>query len=147
MNGYIEIFEQTAVNYTHLLDGVEDTVSYFKTRELKQSVATTKTAEETDIILKSLNVRQYFDLLLGFKDVTNPKPAPRLFRIASEKAGCSESELLHVGDSLEDDIMGAINTGIKCVWLNRNKVRNDLGFKIDYEISSLLELLEILKIE
>ncbi len=72
------------------------------------------------------------------------KPNPRLFQIAVEKAGCSKQQLLHVGDSLQDDVTGAINTGGKCVWLNRKRARNNLKLKIDYEISSLLELLEIL---
>lgn len=72
------------------------------------------------------------------------KPNPRLFQIAVEKAGCSKQQLLHVGDSLRDDVTGARNAGVKCVWLNRKRARNDLKLKIDYEISSLSELLEIL---
>jgi putative hydrolase of the HAD superfamily len=72
------------------------------------------------------------------------KPDPGLFQVAVEKAGCSTGQLLHVGDSLQNDIIGAINAGIKCVWLNRSGAKNNLHLKIDYEVSSLLELLEIL---
>lgn len=85
-----------------------------------------------------------FQFVVFSQDYDVEKPDPRMFRIGVEKAGCSEQELLHVGDSLEDDIMGAINSGIKCVWLNRQRVKNNLDIRIDYEISSLLELLEIL---
>jgi len=38
----------------------------------------------------------------------------------------------------------AKNAGIKCVWLNRKWARKSMDVKMDYEISSLLELLEIL---
>jgi len=48
------------------------------------------------------------------------KPDPRLFQIAVEKAGCSIQQLLHVGDSLTNDITGSMAAGIKSVWLNRN---------------------------
>ena len=36
-------------------------------------------------------------------------------------------------------------TGIRGVWLNRNRVSNDTGVIPDYEIESLQELLRILK--
>ena len=61
--------------------------------------------------------------------------------IALEKAGCSDKEMPHVGDSLEIDIAGATNAGIMSIWLNKQKVETNL--QIDYEISSLLDLLEI----
>jgi len=85
-----------------------------------------------------------FQFAVFSQDYGVEKPDSRLFQIAVEKAGCSKQQLLHVGDSLETDIMGAINAGIKCVWLNRKRMKNNLSLKIDYEISSLLELLEIL---
>ena len=72
------------------------------------------------------------------------KPNSTLFQIALEKAGCSRHQLLHVGDSLQEDVIGAINADIRCVWLNRKQVKSILNLKIDYEISSLLELPEIL---
>jgi 2-haloalkanoic acid dehalogenase type II len=85
-----------------------------------------------------------FQFVVFSQDYGVEKPNPRLFQIAVEKAGCAKQQLLHVGDSLQDDVMGAINVGIKCVWLNRKRVKNNLDFKINHEISSLLELLEIL---
>ena len=85
-----------------------------------------------------------FKFVVFSQDYRIEKPNPELFHIAVDKAGCSQQQLLHVGDSLVDDIMGAGNAGIKCVWLNRKRIKNDSGIKIDYEIQSLLELLEIL---
>ena len=73
------------------------------------------------------------------------KPDPEIFHIALEKLGCSRQELLHVGNSLENDIAGALNAGIKCVWLNRDRIRNNTRTTVDNEISSLSELLDILK--
>lgn len=86
-----------------------------------------------------------FQFIIFSQEYGVEKPDPRIFQITLEKTGCSKQELLHVGDSLETDITGAIKAGINCVWLNRRSLKNNLGVKIDYEISSLLELLEILK--
>jgi len=72
------------------------------------------------------------------------KPDPAIFRISLSELGCSEAELLHVGDSLENDVNGAHNTGISCAWLNRNQVENNTTTRPDYEINSLTELLEML---
>ena len=85
-----------------------------------------------------------FQFVIFSQDYGIEKPDPRIFRIALEKAGVSEKELLHVGDDLEIDIKGAIDVGINYVWLNRRKAKNILDLKIEYEISSLLELPEIL---
>ncbi len=84
-----------------------------------------------------------FQFVVFSQDYGVEKPDPKLFNIAIEKSGCTKNQLLHVGDSLETDVMGAVKTGIKYVWLNRRHVKNDLGLRIDYEIASLSELLEI----
>jgi putative hydrolase of the HAD superfamily len=72
------------------------------------------------------------------------KPDAAIFQIALRELGCSETELLHVGDSLENDVEGAHNTGIRCAWLNRNHIENDTDTIPDYEIRLLTELLDIL---
>lgn len=86
-----------------------------------------------------------FQFLVFSQDCDIEKPDPRIFQIAMKKAECSSKQLLHVGDSLQDDVMGALKAGIRCVWLNRKQEKNNLNLKIDYEISSLLKLLEILE--
>jgi FMN phosphatase YigB (HAD superfamily) len=42
---------------------------------------------------------------------------------------------------MESDIIGASNTGVKSVWLNRNGIHSASSVKPDYEITSLSELL------
>jgi putative hydrolase of the HAD superfamily len=85
-----------------------------------------------------------FQFVVFSEDHGVEKPDPRLFQIALEKAGCSREELVHVGDSLENDIIGAKRAGIKCVWINRKRQERNVDTRPDCEISSLSELLEIL---
>ncbi len=85
-----------------------------------------------------------FQFAVFSQDYGVEKPDPKLFQIAMEKASCSKEQLFHIGDSLTDDIVGGMNTGIKCAWLNRNNAENYLGIKVDYEIHKLSDLLNIL---
>jgi 2-haloalkanoic acid dehalogenase type II len=60
-----------------------------------------------------------FSFVVFSQECVIEKPNPEFYRIAVEKAGCSKSELLHVGDSLENDVIGAADVGIRSIWLNR----------------------------
>ena len=86
-----------------------------------------------------------FRFVVFSRDYGFEKPDRRIFEVALEKAGCSgHDELLHVGDSLVNDVYGAKKAGMKSVWLNRPRVQNDTGIEPDFEIATLEELLSIL---
>jgi 2-haloalkanoic acid dehalogenase type II len=85
-----------------------------------------------------------FDSVVFSQERRIEKPDPNIFRITLRELGCSEAELLHVGDSLENDVEGAHGAGIMCAWLNRDQVENDTNIIPDYEIHTLTELLDIL---
>lgn len=48
-----------------------------------------------------------------------PKPDGAVFRAALEVAGCRPAEALHVGDSLDNDVVGARAAGIRAVLVRR----------------------------
>jgi HAD superfamily hydrolase (TIGR01509 family) len=72
------------------------------------------------------------------------KPDLRIFEIALDSAGCAAHELVHVGDSPENDVAGARAAGVGSVWLNRDRQERDTDVEPDWEIRSLGELEEIL---
>ena len=88
----------------------------------------------------------YFDFVIFAQDAKVEKPDPKIFEITVQKAGCEFAQLLHVGDSLENDVAGAKNVGIHAVWLNRDGTINKTDIQPDYEISSLTEILAILEL-
>ena len=85
-----------------------------------------------------------FRFIVFSQDHGIEKPDPGIFHITLQQAGCRREQLLHVGDSLLNDIGGAIGAGIKCVWLNRVGVVNSAGITADFEVASLWELPNIL---
>ncbi len=47
------------------------------------------------------------------------KPDPAVFRYAQEKLGLEAADLIFVGDSYENDVIGAKNSGWSVIWVNR----------------------------
>lgn len=82
-----------------------------------------------------------FDFVVFSQDYGFEKPDRRLFAIALAQAGCAPQELLHVGDSLTNDVGGAMGAGVRSVWLNRDGQENATGVQPDFEVTSLTELL------
>lgn len=85
-----------------------------------------------------------FAFVVFSQDVRVRKPDRRIFEIAAREADCPLDELLHVGDSLRNDVAGANGAGAHTVWLNRESRANDTTIRAGHEISSLTELPEIL---
>lgn len=85
-----------------------------------------------------------FAFVVFSQDVQIEKPDRRIFEITAERAGCELAQMLHVGDSLENDVAGARNAGAHSVWLNREGAPNDTEIRPDYEVGSLTEIPAIL---
>ncbi|KRA54550.1 HAD family hydrolase [Pseudoxanthomonas sp. Root65] len=47
------------------------------------------------------------------------KPEPALFHVACDLLGVPPGDVLHVGDHIEMDIVGAANAGLRSCWINR----------------------------
>jgi len=62
--------------------------------------------------LERTGVRQFFQVIVGFEDVPQPKPDPAGIMLAMARLGASAPETLYVGDSL-NDMLAARNAGCR----------------------------------
>lgn len=62
-----------------------------------------------------------FQFVVQSQDHGVEKPDPEFFKIALREAGCAAGEMLHLGDSLPNDVAGANRAGGRSVWLNRDQ--------------------------
>ncbi len=85
----------------------------------------------------------YFSFVVFSQDLGCEKPEAKIFQVACRQAGCLPQELMHVGDSLETDVCGAVGVGAISVWLNRDKKLKQSDITPDIEIQSLNELTTI----
>ena len=73
------------------------------------------------------------------------KPNVEFFDKVFEAIGWGDkSEILIVGDSLSSDIRGGNNAGIKTCWYNPAKAQATQELRIDYEITDLHEIYDII---
>ena len=73
-------------------------------------------------------------------------PGKGFFDFIFQKIGDYKlDEILIVGDSLTSDMQGGNNAGIKCCWYNPTGQMNKKNLRIDYEISNLQEVKNILQ--
>ena len=73
------------------------------------------------------------------------KPAKEFFWYIIDDMGCDPKECLMVGDSMSNDIVGALDVGMDVCYYNiRNKIAPE-GISVNYEIKGIEELLNILR--
>lgn len=60
-----------------------------------------------------------FDVVLLAQEHGVRKPDPAFFERLCDLAGCRPEEVVHVGDSVPADVVGARSAGLHAVWLNR----------------------------
>lgn len=70
-------------------------------------------------VLDALDLHKFFDSVTCSTIVGAAKPEPDIFAIALGKHHCSPKQAWHIGDSWQDDVQGALNAGLKPIWLNR----------------------------
>ncbi len=96
---YREVFMEVSLEHARILDGVEATLSHFEEEGLQQCLATNKSAPEAEKILAHLGIDGYFDLMVGYDDVSSPKPSPEMILLALDAMGVEPDEAVLVEDS------------------------------------------------
>lgn len=87
-----------------------------------------------------------FEVVVSSESARCYKPKPEIFFDALKQFDCVPEDALYVGDSQEDDVVGARRAGLKIAWLNREGVtRRETTPEPDYEIESLAALRDIVE--
>jgi putative hydrolase of the HAD superfamily len=92
-------------------------------------------------LVTELGWSSYFDIIADSGRLGIDKPQPGIFQHACAALGASCSELLHVGDSWEADVEGALGVGARAVWFDARHRQRQLPDGV-YGASSAGELRE-----
>ena len=96
------------------LPGAKRLLSDLKKRKYKLAVASNRPTFFSNIILRTLSARKYFDQVLCADRVKNPKPAPDLLKKILKRSAVKPSQALYVGDMTIDAQTGR-RAGVKTV--------------------------------
>ncbi|RPE79733.1 HAD family hydrolase [Vulcaniibacterium tengchongense] len=96
--------------------------------------------------LARIGIDRHFAFQLGAREHGAAKPAASIFHAACAQLALAPHEVLHVGDHVEMDVLGAHRAGLRCCWLNRDgqawphaQPRPDLEFTTLAELADWLD--------
>jgi HAD superfamily hydrolase (TIGR01549 family) len=69
--------------------------------------------------LARIGLDHHFAFQLGSREHGAAKPAASIFHAACERLGVAPAHVLHVGDQVEMDVVGAMQAGLRGCWINR----------------------------
>lgn len=104
------------------VEGAIELLSYIREKGMKVVVVSDNIREMQEEKFSKCGMMDYIDELILSGDYGIMKPDPELFRRALEKAGCSASQAVMIGNSYESDVLGANNAGIIPIWFRNNKM-------------------------
>ena len=114
---------------------------------VKLGIITNGPSEHQWSKIEALGVERWIDKdnIIVSGDYSINKPDVRIFEIMQEKLQLPNDFLYYIGDSIENDIVGANNAGWKSIWINRYKQKSSKEvdiYKIAENNNELFEIIE-----
>ncbi|MFX0015364.1 MAG: HAD family hydrolase [Promethearchaeota archaeon] len=147
----IKFYFELALPIIHPFPGLIDTLDYLKEKKYTLVLTSNHSWAQNgwDILSKLSLENNYFERIIFSGDLGWRKPSPRIFSAAT--AGLkyrSKKHIIHVGDEIVTDIKGALDFGIKALWvsssqdpLKKEKIKEFNVHKIISDISELPQIL------
>jgi len=125
----------------HVIPHAYEVLAYLKDR-YQLHIITNGFVDIQDKKLHHSKLRDYFKNIITSEGAGHKKPNRGIFDYALDILGASNKDCIMVGDNIETDIRGAINFNIDIIFFNPDRISHEE--KVTYEITSLMELKEIL---
>lgn len=140
---YIDHSKRIVSDYISVFPGTIETLERLKKDGYQLAVLSNKRTEVIKEQFRLLGIFDYFDQIIGYNDVKNPKPNPEGIRIIQSKL---EKNCLFVGDTIYDiktaKNAGVISIGVLWALASETDLRNAGA---DYIIKDYHEFFEILR--
>ena len=118
-----------------------------KENNVKLGIITNGLSEHQWVKIKTLGIESWIsrENIIVSGDYGINKPDVRIFEIMKEKLQLPNESLYYIGDSIENDIVGANNADWKGIWINRYKRKLPEDIEIYKIAENNRELFEIIK--
>lgn len=125
----------------NLFPGAHETLAYLKDKYTMHLISN-GFREATETKVSNTNLAQYFDNVIISEVVGVNKPDKAIFQHALNLAAAQKHESVMIGDSIEADVLGALNFGMDAIYFNPAGLAKPEQVKV--EIRSLSELIGML---
>lgn len=126
-----------------LFDGVMDFLTEYQS--FKMGLITNGMSDHQRKKIEKLRIEPFFDSIVISEEVGFQKPDVEIFQLSCNELGCTPDECYFIGDRIDPDVIGAINSGMKPVWVNNYGAELDEAFEDVIEIKSVVELRNIVR--
>ncbi|OYT32042.1 hypothetical protein DRJ22_04405 [Candidatus Woesearchaeota archaeon] len=124
-----------------LYPDVEPVLKELKESGLKLYLVCNASQNSVEPVIEKFNLGRFFDdVFISYKEGALKNSG--LFEIALEKTGLKNDEVIMVGDSIQSDIKGAKDAGIRAVLIDRKDTRD-----FENKITSLKDLKKFLEVK
>ncbi|MFD2148199.1 YjjG family noncanonical pyrimidine nucleotidase [Mucilaginibacter antarcticus] len=135
--GFEDAYVQLCPTKTNLFPNTHETLAYLQSKYTLHLI-TNGFKESQDIKISGTDIGKYFTHVIISELVGANKPDPAIFEHAVNIAGTTKYQSLMIGDSLEADVLGALNFGMDAIYFNPFKAEKPDEVKM--QISDLKEL-------
>ncbi|MGW8552025.1 HAD family hydrolase [Streptomyces tubercidicus] len=111
---------------------------------VRQAVLSNAATANQERMLAALGIRTHFEAVFCADELGHAKPAAEAFKAVCQALGLNPGEVVHIGDKLDIDALGARDAGLTAVWLDRAGTGEEPPTGV-HQIVSPAELPELLR--
>jgi len=142
----VRVYFELALPLIHPFPGLIKTLDYLKEEEYTLVLTSNHSwAPNGWDVIRKYDLNSYFNQITFSGDLGWRKPSPKVFSAAiSGLSYRSKQHVIHVGDEIVADILGALTFGIKALWVCSSQKESEKGkikeFDVHNTISNITEL-------
>ncbi len=115
MRSFLDTYWREHIRWIRMYPDTEEVLRELHRTPLHTGLISDVDEDFLQLCLYRFPLESYLDSITTSEEVGVAKPHRDIFRIALSKAGCKPQEAVHVGDSLERDIVGANGAGMRSI--------------------------------
>lgn len=131
-NDYIRFLPEN----NHLFDGTFEVLEYLN-QKYNLHIITNGFADVQFKKINNSNIGSYFQTVTNSEMAGVKKPNPIIFDYALDLAKAKKENSIMIGDSLDADVLGALDAGLDAIFFNESNIQVEQQIK---QINHLLEL-------
>lgn len=137
--------KKALLKHSFAKEGARRVLGLFKKQGYKLAIASNRPQRFSDILLRHLKLRKYFDIVLCAKDRTEIKPRPKLLFKIMRRLNIEKPDAIYVGDMIID-VQAGKNAGIKTIAITggtsfKYELKRERPFRIISRLSQLLKII------
>lgn len=108
------------------LPGLDQFLSEAKQKKIKMGIGSAAILYNIDFVLDGLDIRHYFDSIVGAENVLTSKPDPETYLKGAEELGLEPADCI-VFEDAPKGVEAALNAGMKCVVLTTMHTQDEFS--------------------